>query len=448
MGSKFHAFMYPWFGFGHMIPYLHLANKLAEKGHRVTFFLPKKAHKQLQPLNLFPDSIVFEPLTLPPVDGLPFGAETASDLPNSTKKPIFVAMDLLRDQIEAKVRALKPDLIFFDFVHWVPEMAKEFGIKSVNYQIISAACVAMVLAPRAELGFPPPDYLLSKVALRGHEANVCSLFANSHELFGLITKGLKNCDVVSIRTCVELEGKLCGFIEKECQKKLLLTGPMLPEPQNKSGKFLEDRWNHWLNGFEPGSVVFCAFGTQFFFEKDQFQEFCLGMELMGLPFLISVMPPKGSPTVQEALPKGFEERVKKHGIVWEGWLEQPLILSHPSVGCFVNHCGFGSMWESLVSDCQIVFIPQLADQVLITRLLTEELEVSVKVQREDSGWFSKEDLRDTVKSVMDIDSEIGNLVKRNHKKLKETLVSPGLLSGYADKFVEALEIEVNNTKFS
>ncbi|VVB00640.1 unnamed protein product [Arabis nemorensis] len=107
------------------------------------------------------------------------------------------------------------------------------------------------------------------------------------------------------------------------------------------------------------------------------------------------------------------------------------------------------MWESLLSDFQIVFIPLLADQVLTTRLLTEELEVSVKVQTEDSGWFSKESLRDAVKSVMDTDtSEIGKLVKSNHNKLKETLVSPGLLSGYADKFVEALEDEVDNTKSS
>lgn len=192
--------------------------------------------------------------------------------------------------------------------------------------------------------------------------------------------------------------------------------------------------------------MFCAFGTQFFLEKDQFQELCLGMELTGLPFLVAVMPPRGSSMIQEALSEGFEERVKGRGIVWGGWVEQPLILSHPSVGCFVNHCGFGSMWESLLSDCQIVFIPQLAHQVLVTRLLTEELEVSVKVQREDSGWFSKENLSDTIKSVMDKESEIGNLVKRNHKKLKETLVIPGLLSGYADKFVEALENEVNNTK--
>ncbi|CAA7048400.1 unnamed protein product [Microthlaspi erraticum] len=180
---------------------------------------------------------------------------------------------------------------------------------------------------------------------------------------------------------------------------------MLPELQEKRGKPLEDRWNHWLNGFEPGSVVFCAFGTQFFLEKEQFQELCLGMELTGLPFLVAVKPPKGSSTTQEALPEGFEERVK-------------------------GHCD----------------IPQLADQVLTTRLLAEELEVSVKVQREDSGWFSKESLRDAVISVMDKDGEIGKLVRRNHRTLKETLVSPGLLSGYADKFVEVLENEVHNTK--
>ncbi|CAA7048391.1 unnamed protein product [Microthlaspi erraticum] len=449
MGSKFHAFMYPWFGFGHMIPYLHLANKLAEKGHTVTFLLPKKAQKQLEPLNLFPDSILFEPLTLPYVDGLPVGAETTSDLQSESKLILYDAMDLLRDQIEAKVRASKPDLIFFDLVDWIPEMAKKFGVKSVCYQIVSAAFVAMFLAPGAELGFPPPGYPSSKVALRGHDANLYSFFARTRQsFFDRVTTGLKSCDIISIRTCAEIEGKLCGFIERQCQKKVLLTGPMFPAPQEKRVKPLEDRWNHWLNGFEPGSVVFCALGTHCFLEKDQFQELCLGMELTGLPFLVRAMPPRGSSTTQEALPEGFEERVKGRGIVWGGWVEQPLILSHQSVGCFVNQCGFGSMWESLVSDCQIVFIPLLADQALTTRLMTEEFQVSVKVQREDSGWFSKESLRDAVNSVMDKDSEIGNLVKRNHKKLKETLVSPGLLRGYADKFVEALENEVKNTKTS
>ncbi|CAF1699138.1 unnamed protein product [Brassica napus] len=219
---------------------------------------------------------------------------------------------------------------------------------------------------------------------------------------------------------------------------------MLPELDRSQP--LEDKWNHWLSGFGPGSVVYCALGSQITLEKDQFQELCLGMELTGLPFFVAVTPPKGAKTIQEALPEGFEERVRGRGVVWGEWVQQPLILAHPSVGCFVSHCGFGSMWESLMSDCQIVLIPYLADQVLNTRLLTDELEVAVEVQREETGWFSKENLSVAVNSVMDKDSEIGSQVRKNHSKLKELVVSPGLLTGYTDKFVETLENLLKDTK--
>lgn len=52
------------------------------------------------------------------------------------------------------------------------------------------------------------------------------------------------------------------------------------------------------------------------------------MELIGLPFLIAVKPPSGASTIQEALPEGFEERMKGRGVVWGGWVQNPLILSH------------------------------------------------------------------------------------------------------------------------
>ncbi|AED96436.1 flavonol 3-O-glucosyltransferase-like protein [Arabidopsis thaliana] len=444
MGQNFHAFMFPWFAFGHMTPYLHLANKLAAKGHRVTFLLPKKAQKQLEHHNLFPDRIIFHSLTIPHVDGLPAGAETASDIPISLGKFLTAAMDLTRDQVEAAVRALRPDLIFFDTAYWVPEMAKEHRVKSVIYFVISANSIAHELVPGGELGVPPPGYPSSKVLYRGHDAHALLTFSIFYErLHYRITTGLKNCDFISIRTCKEIEGKFCDYIERQYQRKVLLTGPMLPEPDNS--RPLEDRWNHWLNQFKPGSVIYCALGSQITLEKDQFQELCLGMELTGLPFLVAVKPPKGAKTIQEALPEGFEERVKNHGVVWGEWVQQPLILAHPSVGCFVTHCGFGSMWESLVSDCQIVLLPYLCDQILNTRLMSEELEVSVEVKREETGWFSKESLSVAITSVMDKDSELGNLVRRNHAKLKEVLVSPGLLTGYTDEFVETLQNIVNDT---
>ncbi|ESQ43089.1 hypothetical protein EUTSA_v10013536mg [Eutrema salsugineum] len=444
MGPKFHAFMFPWFAFGHMTPFLHLANKLAEKGHRVTFLLPKKAQKQLEHLNLFPDSIVFHPLTIFPVDGLPAGAETASDIPVSLVRFLSIAMDLSRDQVEAAVRALRPDLILFDIAHWVPDMAKEHGVKTMMYNVISANCTAHDLVPGGELGVPPPGYPSSKVLYREQDAHALSSFSTYYKRFyNRVTTGLMNCDFISIRTCQEIEGKFCDYIERQYQKKVLLTGPMLPEPEKS--KPLEDQWSHWLSGFGQGSVVFCALGSQITLEKDQFQELCLGMELTGLPFLVAVTPPKGAKTIQEALPEGFEDRVKSRGVVWGEWVQQPLILAHSSVGCFVSHCGFGSMWESLMSDCQIVLLPYLNDQVLNTRLMTEELEVSVEVKREETGWFSKENLSCAIMSVMEKDSEVGNRVRRSHANLKEVVVSAGLLTGYTDKFVDTLEKLVNDT---
>ncbi|VYS53212.1 unnamed protein product [Arabidopsis thaliana] len=438
MEPTFHAFMFPWFAFGHMIPFLHLANKLAEKGHQITFLLPKKAQKQLEHHNLFPDSIVFHPLTIPYVNGLPAGAETTSDISISMDNLLSEALDLTRDQVEAAVRALRPDLIFFDFAHWIPEIAKEHMIKSVSYMIVSATTIAYTFAPGGVLGVPPPGYPSSKVLYRESDAHALATLSIFYKrLYHQITTGFKSCDIIALRTCNEIEGKFCDYISSQYHKKVLLTGPMLPEQD--TSKPLEEQLSHFLSRFPPRSVVFCALGSQIVLEKDQFQELCLGMELTGLPFLIAVKPPRGSSTVEEGLPEGFQERVKGRGVVWGGWVQQPLILDHPSIGCFVNHCGPGTIWECLMTDCQMVLLPFLGDQVLSTRLMTEEFKVSVEVSREKTGWFSKESLSDAIKSVMDKDSDLGKLVRSNHAKLKETLGSHGLLTGYVDKFVEELQ---------
>lgn len=437
-GSKFHALMFPWFAAGHMTPFLHIANSLAEKGHRVTYLLPNKALKQVEHLNLFPDNIVFHSVTVPHVDGLPVGTETASEIPSSLEPLLMCAIELIRDQVEDVVRAEEPDLIFFDFAHWIPEVAREFGVKTVMYSVVSASTVASMLVPGAELGVPTLGYPSSKVVFRKQDAySMKPIISFGPNFFERVTTSFLNCDVIGIRTVREIEGNFCDYIEKHCKKKVLLTGPMFHKLDKTIQ--LEEQWSKWLSGFEPSSVVFCALGSHTILEKDQFQELCLGMELTGLPFLVAIRPPRGVSTIQEALPEGFEERVKGRGVVWGGWVQQPLILSHSSVGCFVSHGGFGSMWESLLSDCQIVMLPQLGDHVLNTRLVSEELEAAVEVAREETGSFSKESLHYAINSVMKMDSKIGNLVRKNHTKWREALASPGLMTGYVDNFIESLQ---------
>jgi hypothetical protein len=74
-----------------------------------------------------------------------------------------------------------------------------------------------------------------------------------------------------------------------------------------------------------------------------------------MPFLTALKPPMGAETFESALPEGFEERVKGRGVVHGDWIQQQLILRHPSVWCFVTHCESCSLSEAMVIECQMVF---------------------------------------------------------------------------------------------
>lgn len=63
------------------------------------------------------------------------------------------------------------------------------------------------------------------------------------------------------------------------------------------------------------------------------------------------------------------------------------------------------MLESLLSENQIVLVPRLVNQILVTKLLVKELKVAMEVEREEDGRFSKESLSEVVKFVRDKESE-------------------------------------------
>ncbi|KAJ0101328.1 hypothetical protein Patl1_04751 [Pistacia atlantica] len=316
--EKLHVAMFPWFAFGHFIPYLHLSNKLAERG-----------------------------------------AETASDVPFSLYQLLASALDKTEYQVETILTNLKPDIVFFDFGRWIPSITRQLGTKSIYYSVINACILAFFAVPGRR--FTPEITLEEKIQLPPGYPSTTRL-----------TSSLKVSDAIVLRSCQDTEGPYSDYLGQQYSKPVLLTGPILPET---SATKLEEKWGKSLNKFEPGSVVYCAFGSQITLQKEQFEEIMLGFELSGFPFLVALTPPHGCPTIEEALPEGLKERIGERGWVHGGWVLQTLLLKHPSIGCFVSHCGFGSMWESLVSDCQIVLIPFLPDQVMGTRLMAEELKV-------------------------------------------------------------------------
>nr|VDD13160.1 unnamed protein product [Brassica oleracea] len=179
-----------------MTAFLHLSNKLAEKGHEIVFLLPKKALDQGP--QFFKTGSV-RTISIPHVKGLPPSAETNSDVPFFLTHLLAVAMNQTRPEEEKILRTNKPDLVFYDSADWIPEIAKPVGAKIVCYNTFSAGSIALTLVPAAEreiidgnttrkqgdsdgrnrrkfemsaeeLAKPPLGYPSSKVVLLVHEA--------------------------------------------------------------------------------------------------------------------------------------------------------------------------------------------------------------------------------------------------------------------------------------
>ncbi|KAK9713458.1 hypothetical protein RND81_06G028400 [Saponaria officinalis] len=227
-----------------------------------------------------------------------------------------------------------------------------------------------------------------------------------------------------------MEGGYCEFVKKHMnQKSILLVGHVVPETPTSR---LDDRFDGWLNGFSHGSVVFCALGSECDLDKNQFQELLHGLELTGHQ--------KGSETIESALPEGYLERTKGRGLIQRGWVQQQLILHHPSVGCFITHYGAGSLSGAMLSKCQLVLFPQSVDQFLNVRLMSTDLRIGVEVNKdEDDGSFTKEAICETVQTVMDIENKVGKEVRAKHTKWRNTLLKPGLEDSYINEFVKSLQ---------
>ncbi|WMV27444.1 hypothetical protein MTR67_020829 [Solanum verrucosum] len=307
--------MFPWFAFGHMIPYMNLSNELAKRGHKISFLFPKNVKIRLQKLSLYPNLITFYKLTIPHVDDLPYGAETTADVPTSLESLLATAFDVLYNEIIAFLQNLKPHFVFFDFGYWIPDLAREIG--GIQF-VKSPDKTTFMASTAAELVKPPPDYPSTTVVLRESEAKLLSFlfheYAKGVTFYERVKKGMSGCDAIR---------------------------PVLSKPKNEPLK--EHGLSNWLEKFELGSVVFCAFGSQMILEKKQFQQLVLWFELTELPFLLVVKPPQGTNSVEEALLEGFKERVQEKGLILDCWVPQLEILCHKSVGCFVTHCGYVSM---------------------------------------------------------------------------------------------------------
>ncbi|KAK4490742.1 hypothetical protein RD792_001445 [Penstemon davidsonii] len=170
----------------------------------------------------------------------------------------------------------------------------------------------------------------------------------------------------------------------------------------------------WLDQQLPNSVIYVAFGSFTVFDQTQFEELALGLELTNRPFLW-VVRQDVTAEIDKVYPKGFNERVHNRGQI-VGWAPQQKVLSHPSVACFISHCGWNSTIEGIGNGVPFLCWPYFADQFLNQAYICDEWVVGLGFDKDESGIIRRGEIEDKVEKLL-----TGKSYKTRALKLQEKI---------------------------
>ncbi|XP_059063737.1 7-deoxyloganetin glucosyltransferase-like [Cryptomeria japonica] len=137
----------------------------------------------------------------------------------------------------------------------------------------------------------------------------------------------------------------------------------------------------WLDAQDPASVIYVSFGSIAVKSNEQLEELAIGLDKSQHPFLwVLRMDIAGG--MPATLPEGFEERTKDRGLIVK-WAPQVKVLSHPSVGGFISHCGWNSCLESMSMGIPILGWPYFADQFLDCRFCKDVWKIGIDLEGVD-----------------------------------------------------------------
>jgi hydroquinone glucosyltransferase len=107
--------------------------------------------------------------------------------------------------------------------------------------------------------------------------------------------------------------------------------------------------------------------------------------------------------MRDVLPEGFETRTKDRGLVVDSWAPQIGVLSHPSTGGFLSHCGWNSTIESILHGVPMVAWPLFAEQRMNAFFLVKEMKVAIEAQKGADGLVRREEVERAAREVMEGD---------------------------------------------
>jgi hypothetical protein len=450
---------------GHLIPFMELAKLLASQGLTVSYITTPGSAKRLQPqvqnTNL---NIRFVSLPMPPILGVPPDIDSWDNVPLDAARILVASSHKLAGPFEQwleqqmydtknKIKNTEaphfsppPVCIISDmFTGWLHSSGAKFGIPTMVFYTSGAFAMSVIhsllnYTPKKSLEgdaeiFEVPA-LSFDLKLRKSDLPVAMQDLDSNPSWNVIreeiNRSMQSGRGILINTFYELDSVGIDHIRRLTGRPVWSIGPLLPpaafdgmrvdrgnmNSRGKTADIDEEECLRWLDSRHQQSVVFVCFGSLFFPNNEQIRALAAGLEASGQAFVWAIRRSQAEPNPKVAevgLPEGFEDRTRERGLIIWGWAPQLLILSHPSVGAFLTHCGWNSTLESVSLGVPMITWPMFAEQPFNSKLLEEFLGIGIQICLDVSSVPDEEEVRRAV--TMLVAEEEGKKMRMRAKEL-------------------------------
>ncbi|KAH6804344.1 hypothetical protein C2S51_032591 [Perilla frutescens var. frutescens] len=407
-GNRAHVLAVPLPAQGHVKPLLSLCRQIAKHGIKVTFVNAESIHNKITaaaaeeednisftsvPDGLTPDDDPNNPFTL------------MGTLPNTMPQSLTDLIHRINSSNpHQKISCVIADLTF----SWILDIAENIGAQPVGFSTPSASCMAMLLHTlnlleeegnldtNGTLKNGDVISLSDDIPAWRREELPWSISVDTETERCIFEMAKQNRAANKVKwnlsnTCYELEPAAAELL-----RNILPVGPLHLLDSNAAaspGNFYREDASclSWLDNKADGSVIYVSFGSLAVFSQQQLDELALGLELSGRAFLWVTRPnlANGSRFV---FPDGFLERVGELGKIVQ-WAPQYKVLSHPSISCFVSHCGWNSTIEGLSTGVPFLCWSSFFDQLYNERYICEKWEIGLKISVDEEGIRSRHEIK-------------------------------------------------------
>ncbi|KAL5140009.1 UDP-glycosyltransferase 84B1 [Glycine soja] len=467
--EELHVLLVAFSAQGHINPLLRLGKKLLTRGLHVTLATTELVyHRVFKSSAATPTATVPTSITTNGIQVLFFSDGFGTGLDNKTITPDqymeligkfgpISLSNIIKDHFLNGSQKLVC-IINNPFVPWVADVAANFNIPCACLWIQPCALYAIYYRFYNNLNtFPTLEDPSMNVELPGlpllqpQDLPSFVLPSNPHgsipKVLSSMFQHMKKLKWVLANSFHELEKEVIDSMAELCP--ITTVGPLVPPSLLGQDENIEEdvgieMWKpqdscmEWLNQQPPSSVIYVSFGSIIVLTAKQLESIARALRNSEKPFLWVVKRRDGEEALP--LPEGFVEETKEKGMVVP-WCPQTKVLSHPSVACFLTHCGWNSMLEAITAGTPMIAWPQWTDQPTNAKLISDVFRLGIRLAQESDGFVATEEMERAFERIF----SAGDF-KRKASELKRAAREAVAQGGSSEQNIQCFVDEIIGTK--